>query len=38
MIKFREKFQINEIFINEIKNYDYFKEINNYLNLLSKCM
>ena len=38
MIKIREKFQINEIFINEIKNYDYFKEINNYLNLLSKCM
>ena len=38
MIKLREKFQINEVFINEIKNYDYYKEINNYLYLLSKCM
>jgi glycosyltransferase involved in cell wall biosynthesis len=32
----KEKFQINELFINEIKNYDYFKEINNYLNLLNE--
>ena len=38
MIKLKEKFQINEVFINEIKNFDYFKEINNYLNLLNKHM
>lgn len=36
MIKLKEIFQINEVFINEIKNYDYFKEINKYLLLLQK--
>lgn len=36
MIKLKEKFQINEVFINEIKNFDYFNEINKYLSLLQK--
>lgn len=34
----KEKFQINEIFINEIKAYNYFDEINNYLTLLNEYM
>lgn len=36
MLKIKNKFQINPLFINEIKNYDYFKEINNYLDILAK--
>ena len=36
MLTFKEKFQINEVFINEILNYDYFKNINGYFDLLKK--
>lgn len=36
MIRLRENFKIDELCIDEIKKYDYFKEINNYFNILNK--